>query len=104
MYELLSQVSYEDLPAGIKLPESFNEFLYHVKNNQYDARMFALLLKAMVRLLLPLPLPISISLGNTVFKTFHVISSNLLFHYKCMMAISIPTVHEIINLFQQSCM
>ncbi|THU45110.1 hypothetical protein C4D60_Mb02t14410 [Musa balbisiana] len=46
LYEILDQVNSEEIPAGLKLTESFSEFLSHMKNNQYDAKTFAVRLKA----------------------------------------------------------
>ncbi|WOK94433.1 putative galacturonosyltransferase 13 [Canna indica] len=48
LYELINQVNGEDVPVEIKLPETFSEFLCEVKNSQYNAKMFALVLKAMM--------------------------------------------------------
>lgn len=48
IYKILDQVNSEEIPFGLKLPESFSEFLSEMKNNQYDAKSFAVRLKAMV--------------------------------------------------------
>ncbi|RRT61626.1 hypothetical protein BHE74_00050155 [Ensete ventricosum] len=48
LYKILDQVNSEEIPVGLKLPESFSEFLSDMKNNQYDADTFAVRLKAMV--------------------------------------------------------
>lgn len=48
LFKLLEQVNSEEIPDGLKLPQSFNEFLSDMKNNQYDAKTFALKLKATV--------------------------------------------------------
>ena len=48
LYKILNQVNSEEIPVGLKVPESFNEFLTEMKNNQYDARTFAITLKATV--------------------------------------------------------
>uniref|UniRef100_A0A1D1YNB7 Hexosyltransferase n=1 Tax=Anthurium amnicola TaxID=1678845 RepID=A0A1D1YNB7_9ARAE len=47
-YKILSQVNTQEIPDGLKLPESFAELLSEIKNNQYDAKTFALTLKAMM--------------------------------------------------------
>ncbi|KAG6529673.1 probable galacturonosyltransferase 13 [Zingiber officinale] len=49
--KLLEQVNSEEIPDGLKLPESFNEFLSDMKNNQYDAKTFALRLKATMEIM-----------------------------------------------------
>ncbi|XP_008785954.2 probable galacturonosyltransferase 13 [Phoenix dactylifera] len=46
LYKILDQVNSEEIPVGLKLPESFSEFLSEMKNNQYDAKSFAIRLKA----------------------------------------------------------
>jgi len=48
LYKIFEQVNPEEVPVGAKLPESFSEFLYDMKNNQYDAKTFAIRLKATV--------------------------------------------------------
>nr|XP_009397279.1 PREDICTED: probable galacturonosyltransferase 13 isoform X2 [Musa acuminata subsp. malaccensis] len=48
LYKILDQVNSEEIPVGLKLPESFSEFLSDMKNNQYDADTFAVRLKAMM--------------------------------------------------------
>lgn len=47
-YKILNQVNTEEIPAGLKLPDSFNQLVSEMKNNQYDARTFAFMLRAMV--------------------------------------------------------
>ncbi|XP_008805098.2 probable galacturonosyltransferase 14 [Phoenix dactylifera] len=46
LYKILNQVDSKEIPVGLVLPESFSEFLTEMKNNQYDARTFAITLKA----------------------------------------------------------
>ncbi|WOK99659.1 galacturonosyltransferase 14 [Canna indica] len=46
LYEILDQINSEEIPVGPKLPESFSEFISDMKNNQYDAKTFAIRLKA----------------------------------------------------------
>ncbi|XP_010939106.1 probable galacturonosyltransferase 13 isoform X1 [Elaeis guineensis] len=46
LYKILDQVYSEEVPIGLKLPESFREFLSEMKNNQYNAKSFAIRLKA----------------------------------------------------------
>nr|DAD34987.1 TPA_asm: hypothetical protein HUJ06_005627 [Nelumbo nucifera] len=48
LYKILNQVSSEEIPADLKLPESFSELVSEMKNNQYDAKTFAIKLKAMM--------------------------------------------------------
>ncbi|KAK9118992.1 hypothetical protein Scep_017085 [Stephania cephalantha] len=43
-----SLVNSEEVPDGLKLPESFSQLVYEMKNNQYDAKAFAIRLKAMM--------------------------------------------------------
>jgi hypothetical protein len=47
-YKILNQVKNEEIPDGVKLPASFNHLVSEMKNNQYDARTFAFMLRAMV--------------------------------------------------------
>ncbi|KAI5340856.1 PREDICTED: probable galacturonosyltransferase [Prunus dulcis] len=47
-YKILNQVNTEEIPAGLKLPDSFNQLVSEMKNNQYDARTFAFMLRAMM--------------------------------------------------------
>ncbi|TYG72851.1 hypothetical protein ES288_D04G052900v1 [Gossypium darwinii] len=47
-YKILNQVNAEEIPDGIKLPDSFNQLVSKMKNNQYDAKTFALMLRAMM--------------------------------------------------------
>ncbi|XP_077216759.1 putative galacturonosyltransferase 13 isoform X2 [Tasmannia lanceolata] len=48
LYKILNQVNSEEIPDGTKLPASFSEFVAEMKNNQCDAKTFAIRLKAMV--------------------------------------------------------
>lgn len=47
-YKILNQVKSEEIPDGLKLPASFSHLVSDMKNNQYDARTFAFMLRAMV--------------------------------------------------------
>lgn len=47
-YKILNQVKSEEIPDGLKLPASFDELVSEMKTNQYDAKTFAIELKAMV--------------------------------------------------------
>ena len=47
-YTILNQVNTEEIPHGLKLPDSFSQLVSEMKNNQYDARNFAFVLRAMV--------------------------------------------------------
>ena len=49
LYEIFDQVNNEEFPSNEKLPESFRDFLLEMKDNHYDARTFAVRLKATVR-------------------------------------------------------
>lgn len=46
--KILNQVNSEEVPTGLKLPESFNQLVVEMKNNKYSAKEFALMLKGMV--------------------------------------------------------
>ncbi|XP_073006086.1 probable galacturonosyltransferase 14 [Typha latifolia] len=48
LYKMLDQVNSEEVPVDMKVPESFNEFLSDMKKNRYNAKTFALVLKAMM--------------------------------------------------------
>ncbi|XP_058081089.1 probable galacturonosyltransferase 13 isoform X2 [Magnolia sinica] len=48
LHKILDQVNTEEIPAGLELPESFSEFVSEMKTNQYDAKTFAVKLKAMI--------------------------------------------------------
>ncbi|KAK6928126.1 Glycosyl transferase, family 8, partial [Dillenia turbinata] len=47
-YKILNQVNTEEIPDGIKLPESFNQLVLEMKNKHYDAKTFAIMLKGMM--------------------------------------------------------
>lgn len=47
-YKILNQVNTEEIPDGLKHPDSFSQLVSEMKNNQYDARTFAFMLRAMV--------------------------------------------------------
>eukprot|EP00268_Persea_americana_P060534 TRINITY_DN7550_c0_g2_i2.p1 TRINITY_DN7550_c0_g2~~TRINITY_DN7550_c0_g2_i2.p1 ORF type:complete len:533 (-),score=87.29 TRINITY_DN7550_c0_g2_i2:592-2190(-) len=47
-YKILNQVKSEEIPDGLKLPTSFDELVSEMKTNQYDAKTFAIELKAMM--------------------------------------------------------
>uniref|UniRef100_A0A6N2MFY3 Hexosyltransferase n=1 Tax=Salix viminalis TaxID=40686 RepID=A0A6N2MFY3_SALVM len=49
-YKILNQVKNEEIPDGVKLPASFSHLVSEMKNNQYDARTFAFMLRAMIEL------------------------------------------------------
>nr|TKV97488.1 hypothetical protein SEVIR_9G498200v2 [Setaria viridis] len=46
LYRIFDQVNNEEFPSNEKLPESFRDFLLEMKDNHYDARTFAVRLKA----------------------------------------------------------
>ncbi|XP_019185544.1 PREDICTED: probable galacturonosyltransferase 13 isoform X2 [Ipomoea nil] len=46
--KILNQVNSEELPAGLKLPESYNHFVSEMKNNKHNAKEFALMVKGMM--------------------------------------------------------
>lgn len=50
-YKILDQVNAEELPDGLKLPDTFSQLVSEMKNKQYDAKTFALMLRAMVRVI-----------------------------------------------------
>lgn len=47
-YKILNQVNTEEIPHGLKLPDSFSQLVSEMKNNQYDATTFAFMLRAMM--------------------------------------------------------
>ena len=47
-YKILNQVNIEEIPDGLKPPDSFSQLVSEMKNNQYDAKTFAFMLRAMV--------------------------------------------------------
>ncbi|RWW36571.1 hypothetical protein BHE74_00058407, partial [Ensete ventricosum] len=48
LYKILEQINSEEIPVGEKFPESFSEFLSDMKNKEYDAKTFAIRLKATI--------------------------------------------------------
>lgn len=51
-YKILNQVKTEEIPDGLKLPDSFTQLVSEMQNNQYDAKTFAIMLKGMVCIVL----------------------------------------------------
>ncbi|KAF7041561.1 hypothetical protein CFC21_051338 [Triticum aestivum] len=49
LYRIFDQVNNEESTSDKKLPESFREFLSEMKDNHYDARTFAVRLKATMK-------------------------------------------------------
>ncbi|KAK8325880.1 hypothetical protein V6Z12_A11G080600 [Gossypium hirsutum] len=47
-YKIFNQVITEEIPDGLKLPDSFSQLVAEMKNNQYDAKTFAFSLRAMM--------------------------------------------------------
>ncbi|EOY03608.1 Galacturonosyltransferase 13 isoform 2, partial [Theobroma cacao] len=47
-YKILNQVNTEEIPDDLKLPDSFDQLVSEMKNNQYDAKTFAFMLRAMM--------------------------------------------------------
>ncbi|KAF2283586.1 hypothetical protein GH714_012083 [Hevea brasiliensis] len=47
-YKILNQVNKEEIPDGLKLPDSYNQLVSEIKSNQYDAKTFAFMLRAML--------------------------------------------------------
>ncbi|KAF5957543.1 hypothetical protein HYC85_004768 [Camellia sinensis] len=47
-YKVLNQVGTDEIPDGLKLPESFSQLVSEMKNNKYNAKDFALILKGMM--------------------------------------------------------
>ncbi|VFQ68538.1 unnamed protein product [Cuscuta campestris] len=46
--KILNQVNSEEVPASLKLPESYNQLVSEMKNNKHSAKEFALVLKGMM--------------------------------------------------------
>ncbi|KAL6623528.1 hypothetical protein ACP70R_033407 [Stipagrostis hirtigluma subsp. patula] len=46
LYAILDEINSEEVPVDLKVPESFDEFIWDMKNNDYDLRSFAFKLKA----------------------------------------------------------
>jgi len=51
-YKILNEVSTQEIPDGLKLPDSFSQLVSDMKNNHYDAKTFALVFRAMVHSLI----------------------------------------------------
>ena len=51
-YKILNEVKTGEIPADLKLPDSFDKLVSDIKNNQYDAKTFAFMLRGMVSCLL----------------------------------------------------
>ncbi|KAL8137306.1 hypothetical protein V2J09_003307 [Rumex salicifolius] len=47
-HKILNKIKTEELPAGIKLPDSFNQLVSSLKYSHYDAKTFAIVLKSMM--------------------------------------------------------
>lgn len=47
-YNILNEVKTGEVPSSLKLPDSFDQMVSNMKDNQYDAKTFALMLKGMV--------------------------------------------------------
>ncbi|WZZ65157.1 hypothetical protein YC2023_076527 [Brassica napus] len=45
-YTILNEVSTQEIPDGLKIPDSFKHLVSDMKNNHYDAKTFALVLRA----------------------------------------------------------
>lgn len=52
LYKILNQVNNEEIPDGLKLPDSYNQLVSEIMSKKYDAKTFAFMLRAMVRLML----------------------------------------------------
>ncbi|XP_043706559.1 probable galacturonosyltransferase 14 [Telopea speciosissima] len=48
LYKIFNHVKAEQIPADMKLPESFSQLVSEMKNSHYDAKTFAMKLKAMM--------------------------------------------------------
>lgn len=59
-YKILNEVNSQQIPDDLKLPDSFSQLVSEMKNNQYDAKTFAFMLRAMVSLML-------LKYGNYIF-------------------------------------
>lgn len=47
-YKILNEVNSMEIPDGLNLPDSYSQLVSEMKNSQYDARTFAMMLRAMV--------------------------------------------------------
>lgn len=52
-HKILNQVNSEEIPSGLKLPDSYKQLVFDMKNNQYDAKTFGFILKGMVCITYP---------------------------------------------------
>lgn len=69
-YNILDQVNTEEIPPDLELPNSFSQLVSEMKTNQYDAKTFAVMLKAMV-CNIPLTLHcVSVQRYNFVYVSF----------------------------------
>lgn len=48
LYKILNQVNLDKIPDDLKLPKSFSALVSEMKNSQYDAKTFAIKLRAMM--------------------------------------------------------
>jgi alpha-1,4-galacturonosyltransferase len=53
-YKVLNEVKTGEVPADLKLPDSFDKLISDMQTNQYDAKTFAFMLRGMVSCLLHL--------------------------------------------------
>lgn len=51
-YKIFNEVKTREIPSTLKLPDSFDQLVFDMKNNQYDAKTFAIVLRGMVSYLL----------------------------------------------------
>lgn len=51
-HKILNEVKSGEVPAGLTLPDSFEHLVSEMNNKQYDAKMFAFMLRGMVSCLL----------------------------------------------------
>ena len=54
LYNILNEVKTGEIPSALELPDSFDQLVSDMKNNQYDAKTFAFMLRGMVSFLLRL--------------------------------------------------
>ncbi|XP_061365396.1 probable galacturonosyltransferase 14 isoform X2 [Gastrolobium bilobum] len=47
-YKILYEVNTGEIPSDLKLPDSFDQLVSDMKNNQYDAKTFAFILRGMM--------------------------------------------------------
>ena len=47
-YKILNEVKAGEIPPDLQLPDSFDQLVSDMKNNQYDAKTFAFMLRGMV--------------------------------------------------------